>query len=53
MSKRTFTKQEKMSILKEASEQGVTKTLKKHGIYSATYYSWKEKFESMGEQGLD
>ena len=53
MSKRTFTKQQKMSILKEASEQGVTKTLKKHGIYSATYYSWKEKFESMGEQGLD
>ena len=53
MSKRTFTKQEKLSILKEASEQGVTKTLKKYGIYSATYYSWKEKLSSMGEEGLD
>ena len=53
MSKRTFTKQEKMSILKEASEQGVTKTLEKHGIYPATFYSWKEKLESMGEEGLD
>ncbi len=53
MSKRTFTKQEKLSILKEASEQGVTKTLEKHGIYPATYYSWKEKFASMGEEGLD
>jgi len=50
MSKRTFTKQEKMSILKEASEQGVTKTLKKHGIYSTTYYSWKEKNKVFKEQ---
>ncbi len=53
MSKRTFTKQEKLSILKEASEQGVTKTLEKHGIFPATYYSWKKKLESMGEEGLD
>jgi putative transposase len=53
MSKRTFTKHEKMSILKEASEQGVTITLEKYGIYPATYYSWKKKFESMGEEGLD
>ncbi len=53
MSKRTFTKEQKLSILKEASEQGVTKTLEKHGIYPATYYSWKEKLSSMGEEGLD
>jgi len=53
MSKRTFTKQQKMSILKEASEQGVTKTLEKHGIYPATYYSWKEKLATMGDEGLD
>lgn len=53
MKKRTFTKQEKLSILKEASEQGVTKTLEKYGIYPATYYSWKEKLSSMGEEGLD
>jgi len=53
MSRRTFTKDQKMSILKEASEQGVTKTLEKYGLYPATYYSWKEKFSSMGEEGLD
>ena len=52
MSKRAFTKTEKMSILKEASEQGVIKTLEKHGIYPATYYNWKKKFSSMGEEGL-
>ena len=53
MSKRTFTKEEKMSILKEASEQGVNKILEKYGIYPATYYSWKKKLASMGQEGLD
>lgn len=50
--KRTFTKQEKLSILKEAAENGVTITLDKHGIYPATYYSWRKKFKEMGEEGL-
>ena len=52
MKKRTFTKEEKLRILKEASEQGVTTTLEKHGIYPATFYSWKNKFETMGEAGF-
>jgi len=42
MSKRTFTKAEKMSIFKEVSTHGVLKTLEKHRIYPATYFSWKE-----------
>lgn len=50
--KRTFTKEEKLSIIKEASEQGVTPTLDKYGIFPATYYSWKKKFEEMGEEGF-
>jgi putative transposase len=53
MSKRTFTKEQKLSILTEATEQGVTKTLEKHGIFPATYYSWREKLNSMGSEGLD
>ena len=51
--KRTFTKQEKLAILKEAGEHGVKVTLEKHGIYPATYYSWRKKFNEMGEVGLD
>ena len=51
--KRTFKKSEKLSILKEASEQGVRPTLEKHGIYPATYYSWRKKFKEMGDIGLD
>ncbi|MFW5700835.1 MAG: transposase [Cyclobacteriaceae bacterium] len=52
MKKRSFTKEDKLQILKEASEQGVTATLEKHGIYPATFYSWKKKFETMGEAGF-
>jgi len=50
--KRKFTKQEKLQIIKEASEQGVKATLWKHGIYAASYYSWKKKLEQMGEDGF-
>lgn len=50
--KRTFKKSEKLAILKEASEQGVKITIEKHGIYPATYYSWRKKFKEMGEIGL-
>jgi len=44
MEKRTFTKEEKLRIIKEASEQGVKPTLEKYGIYRASYYSWKQWF---------
>jgi len=50
--KRSFTNQEKLAILKEAAEQGVKATIEKHGIFPATYYSWRQKFKEMGEDGL-
>jgi putative transposase len=52
MEKRTFTKEEKLKIIKEASEQGVTPTLEKYNVFPASYYSWKKKFETMGEDGF-
>ncbi len=51
--KRTFSKEEKLAILKEASENGVKSTLEKHGLYAATYYSWRRKFNEMGVEGLN
>ena len=51
MEKRKFSKDEKLQIIKEAGEQGVTITMGKYGIYPATFYSWKKKFETMGEDG--
>lgn len=50
--KRKFTIQEKLQIIKEASEQGVKATLAMYGIYVASYYSWKYKLEQMGEEGF-
>ena len=53
MKRRTFTKEKKLAILKQAEEQGVTATLEEHGIYPATYYSWKRKYQQMGRQGFE
>jgi putative transposase len=53
MKKREFTQDQKVAILKEAAEQGVTVTIAKYGLYPATYYQWKKKFESMGSEGLN
>ena len=51
--RRKFSKEKKLSILKEASQHGVTITLKKYGVYLASYYVWRKKLHSMGEEGLD
>ncbi len=53
MTRRTFSKEKKLLILKEAKAEGVKKTLDKHGVYPATYYSWRKKYEQMGEKGMD
>ena len=50
--RKTFSTEEKLSIIKEAAEQGVTTTLEKHGIYPSVYYKWKKKFDQMDEEGL-
>ena len=52
-SRRKFSKEEKLSILKEAGEHGVSVTLEKHGIYPTTFYAWRKKLDSMGVEGLD
>src|SRR5690625_7417067 len=52
MKRRKFTNEEKVKILEEASKNGVTTTLEHYGIYPATYYAWKKKYTSMGEEGF-
>lgn len=46
------TKEEKLLILKEGSTNGVAATCRKYGIYEASYYQWKNKFQEMGDAGL-
>ena len=53
MEKRKFSNEEKLTIIKEASEHGVKVVLEKYLVYPASYYSWKKKFETMGVEGLN
>jgi len=39
MGKIKFSKEEKLRLIKEASEQGVSTTLEKRGFYPTTFYS--------------
>jgi putative transposase len=52
MEKRKFTTEEKLKIIKEASEQGVKLTLEKYSVFPASYYAWKKKMETMGVEGF-
>jgi putative transposase len=53
MKRRTFSKEKKLSVLKEVKQSGDLKgTLDKHGIYPSTFYSWQKKYTQMGEQGF-
>lgn len=48
-----FTKEEKLSIIQEAVENGVKVTLDKYDLYPATYYYWKKKLLVEGPDGLN
>jgi len=43
MKKRRFTKDEKLKIIKEASENGVNETLDKYGVFRAERKFFKSK----------
>ncbi|GAA4462674.1 hypothetical protein GCM10023189_39670 [Nibrella saemangeumensis] len=52
MKRRHWTADEKLKILLEAEQEGITATIRKHGIYSNTFYQWKEKYDTGGHQAL-
>jgi putative transposase len=51
--KRKWSKEEKLSILEEVEKVGLQETLRKHGVYPSTYYSWRKRYQASGESGLD
>lgn len=53
MKKRNWSKEEKLKILKEAKTDGVQVTLRKYGVYPATYYSWRKRHLIEGEAGIE
>jgi putative transposase len=50
--KRTFTVEQKMQILREAEENGMLATCRKHDLAQSLFYRWKDKFNSRGIDGL-
>lgn len=48
-----FTVEEKLAIIKEASEKGVKVTLDKYGLYPATFYYWKNNLLGHQKDGLN
>lgn len=51
-SKRKFTPDEKLQIMREAEQQGLEVTLRKHQIARSLFYNWKNKFDRQGLDGL-
>lgn len=51
--KRKWSKAEKLAILEEVEKVGLQETLRKHGVYPSTYYSWRKRYQASGEAGLD
>lgn len=52
MSRRKFSVEEKLTILKEAEANGITQTIRRHGIYAKMLYRWREQLETGGREGL-
>lgn len=52
MERKKWSKEEKLAVLQEAEREGVEVTIRKHGIYPSTYYSWRKKHRQSGESGL-
>lgn len=50
--KRVFSVEQKLQILREAEENGMLVTCRKHEITQSLYYHWKHKFDRNGIDGL-
>ena len=47
-----WSKQEKLTILKAAEEEGVVSACRKHEVSTATFYHWKKVYDQHGEAGF-
>jgi len=50
--KRTFTAEERLSILQEGEREGQAETLRKYNIAPSLYSRWKRKYLNEGISGL-
>jgi transposase-like protein len=50
--RRTFSIEEKLSVLREVEENGITETCRRHDLSHSVVSRWRRKFESDGVDGL-
>ena len=50
--RRSFSKEQKLQILREAETEGMLATCRKHEIAQSLFYRWKHAFEQKGIDGL-
>ena len=50
--KRKFTVEQKLHLLREAEEQGVTQTLRKHKLSHSVFSRWRKQLGTGGAAGL-
>ena len=50
--RRSFSIEEKLALLQEAEEIGVTETCRRHDLSSSVIHRWKHKFQDDGVEGL-
>lgn len=50
--RRSFSASEKLSIINEADQLGVTQTLRKHNLSYSVFRRWKESFNEGGVSNL-
>ena len=48
--RRTFSTEEKLAILAEVERDGLSVTLRKHGLYAKTISHWRKRFEEDGSE---
>lgn len=51
-SRRSFSASEKLSIISEADQFGITQTLRKHNLSHSVFRKWKESFNQGGVASL-
>ena len=50
--RRTFTPEERLSLLKEAEREGFAETCRKHNLSPTLLSIWRKKYLTKGEEGL-
>jgi putative transposase len=50
--RRSFSVEQKLQIIQEAEQQGITSTLRKHNIAHSVYLRWKHQFNQGGVGSL-